>query len=558
MEPPPAIPARTRHRDINRHTLAADYARPRAAKGRGGNRMTMQPASTEVISSLISSLSAISTPAENLFDKLLFAAPQSKTAPSTPLKTTFDKDDVIVTSNEPMPAPQANGFLHPEDAALPPIIRTSKPPSGYSPLTATKRRSVGLTPALSKSSPNLKLDAASIRSRGGLDLESGTHWSTDRFSAHSDVNNRSKGQASVTGKPSKEKMRDLDRERRRREKSVYKENASTPGDRPYPSPVRRSFSDDIVPRAARRGAHPDEIKASTTGHSSMRSPGGPGGIGSGRGIPARDSSLKHHESSAKRRSRKSYHAGQVPTEIHIEQPNEEAGLEPRNELSTHVEGEDQAKKRIRELKELKQRRYEMQNDDVSIAAREREARRKANKGRSSLPAPSNPDDAVINSSPVEATIAKRRRGSDPSLKRPIGLASPPPEREEKLHRAHSNAASGGRPSLGLPHDERLSIDDSINEAIADYLLAPRLSQKIYHPHSGRAISFSDVGDPDGSVVFCCLGMGTTRYLTAFYDELAATLNLRLITLDRPGIGESEPYRNGPESPLAWPGKFHLV
>jgi hypothetical protein len=91
--------------------------------------------------------------------------------------------------------------------------------------------------------------------------------------------------------------------------------------------------------------------------------------------------------------------------------------------------------------------------------------------------------------------------------------------------------------------------------VVDYLSSPRLSQKIYHPQTGRAIAFSDVGDPDGSVVFCCVGMGTTRFLTAFYDELAATLKLRLITLDRPGIGDSEPYRNGPESPLAWPGKY---
>lgn len=45
-------------------------------------------------------------------------------------------------------------------------------------------------------------------------------------------------------------------------------------------------------------------------------------------------------------------------------------------------------------------------------------------------------------------------------------------------------------------------------------------------------------------------MGLTRYVMAFYDELALTLKLRLITPDRPGIGESQPDTNG--TPLSWP------
>ena len=68
------------------------------------------------------------------------------------------------------------------------------------------------------------------------------------------------------------------------------------------------------------------------------------------------------------------------------------------------------------------------------------------------------------------------------------------------------------------------------------------------------IAFSEVGDPKGHVVLCCLGMGLTRYLMAFYDELARTLKLRLITLDRPGVGESEPYMDETGTPLGWPGK----
>ena len=69
------------------------------------------------------------------------------------------------------------------------------------------------------------------------------------------------------------------------------------------------------------------------------------------------------------------------------------------------------------------------------------------------------------------------------------------------------------------------------------------------------ISFSEVGDSEGYAVICCVGMGLTRYITAFYDELALTLKLRLITPDRPGIGDSEPYPDGSVTPLSWPGEF---
>ncbi|KAI6795674.1 alpha/beta-hydrolase [Hortaea werneckii] len=95
--------------------------------------------------------------------------------------------------------------------------------------------------------------------------------------------------------------------------------------------------------------------------------------------------------------------------------------------------------------------------------------------------------------------------------------------------------------------------DSIEDAIVRYLFAQRLNHKVKHPVTGRVISFSEVGDPEGAAVFVCVGMGLTRYVTAFYDELATTLHLRLITVDRPGVGASEHYPPGDRSgPLNWP------
>jgi hypothetical protein len=111
--------------------------------------------------------------------------------------------------------------------------------------------------------------------------------------------------------------------------------------------------------------------------------------------------------------------------------------------------------------------------------------------------------------------------------------------------------SGANPASPVA-EERPSSRDSIDQKVDSFLYSQRLSQKIRHPETGRIISFSEVGDPKGNVVFCCVGMGLTRFVTAFYDELAATLKLRLVTPDRPGVGDSQTDANG--TPLSWPGK----
>jgi len=133
-----------------------------------------------------------------------------------------------------------------------------------------------------------------------------------------------------------------------------------------------------------------------------------------------------------------------------------------------------------------------------------------------------------------------------------------PQKAEKKHNdkvdrreQQSRAAAVQSP----PHpivEERPASMDSIDVEVLQYLDSPRLSQKIRHPQTGRIISFSEVGDPEGFAVFVCVGMGLTRYVMAFYDQLAATLKLRLITPERPGIGSSQPDPNG--TPLSWPGK----
>jgi hypothetical protein len=157
--------------------------------------------------------------------------------------------------------------------------------------------------------------------------------------------------------------------------------------------------------------------------------------------------------------------------------------------------------------------------------------------------------------PLE-TPQPKRAGS--RLKRLSAPLSPRATDKDSHHRSSSNPLSrvGSPEPARTPQihvDDRPTSADSIDDAVEAYLCSPRLSQKIRHPQTGRTISFSEVGDSEGFAVFCCVGMGLTRYITAFYDELALTLKLRLITPDRPGVGDSEPYNDGTATPLSWPG-----
>ncbi|KAK5104251.1 hypothetical protein LTS08_002138 [Lithohypha guttulata] len=98
----------------------------------------------------------------------------------------------------------------------------------------------------------------------------------------------------------------------------------------------------------------------------------------------------------------------------------------------------------------------------------------------------------------------------------------------------------------------VSIDTkTVSDDVESFLSSPRLNQKIRHPRTGRTIAFSEIGDPNGFVVFCCVGMGLTRYVTTFYDETAKTQKLRIITPDRPGVAGTDAMPAERTTPLAW-------
>ncbi|KAG9774998.1 hypothetical protein ABEF93_005818 [Exophiala dermatitidis] len=134
---------------------------------------------------------------------------------------------------------------------------------------------------------------------------------------------------------------------------------------------------------------------------------------------------------------------------------------------------------------------------------------------------------------------------------PPGSASAAPSRASSFKQSPSDQPRRKSPLTSSRHGPSSAEFKSISDEIDAFLGAPRLTQKIRHPRTGRTIAFSEVGDPQGFVVLCCVGMGLTRYLTAFYDELARTMRLRLITPDRPGVGESSSAPEASCTPLNW-------
>ncbi len=55
---------------------------------------------------------------------------------------------------------------------------------------------------------------------------------------------------------------------------------------------------------------------------------------------------------------------------------------------------------------------------------------------------------------------------------------------------------------------------------------------------GRTLSYVDIGDPQGKPLFYCHGWPSCRLEAHLLDPLVDSLGLRLISIDRPGLGQS--------------------
>ena len=485
----------------------------------------------------------------------------TKSAPAT-LSRNFLSHNVrndIIPEN-----PQPETVMNPDEAAIPPIVRTSKPPSGYSPLTAPKKNR--LQPPLVFSASSIHDTERSRSSIGSISVEPRKMPSYTSLQTVSTLN--SKGNKSVKMKESREMMRELDKERKR---GLNKVN-TTENDGTRSNHSRRSSRNSM-------GSTHSKGTAVTTGGPEIPTrtaswhvkppknfaepvppmPGSPDSP-SKRAVPDRNSSLRHSlGSTAKRKGKKSSKKTKLAESHRASDADESADSDATPPIGKGKEkavaaDEDSVARRIQELKRQKELRR-ISQQTIAEQERSEEAARK----EKSLKVPDHALENVGVARSVSAAAAPGKENVRPSGEFVANKSQRDPlmrSATEPIPLDHTKTFDRIAPGRVSTSTNRPlpSLADSIDEAIEDYLANPVLSQKVRDPRTGRVIAFSEVGDPTGSVVFCCVGMGTTRYLTAFYDELATTLKLRLITPDRPGIGESEPHEDGADTPLGWPGK----
>ncbi|KAF4446808.1 hypothetical protein F53441_9589 [Fusarium austroafricanum] len=555
----PPIP--TRARDHHAHS----HSRRRSLQGPSSKRSSgLPPASPEVISNLITSLSVISKPATNHFE----APPTSLSLPSSPGNGSFGVDYGAFHQPSLDDLRQDPVSLD-ELAALPPVIRTSKPPSGYSPITATKSPKSPRSPSLegglrsfirnSASRPSSKGSSAASKnddtqSIGNLSIErrGATTPELNHKQSHDSWGKKtSRSQKGLMYMSSKERLREKEAERKRTSGGV---SASSSGALPGESVHSGGRSDPFFAETAIREESHYELPIERP----MDAP---------CAIPARNSSLAKtgsHRRPSQRRSRREDGAVSdvIPEGEEHHRTRDQDSSRRKHGHTPNGHSRSSTRSPVYGLKDASP------SKSTSVA------------GRSFLDVSRDDfSDEDDEGAPFPAVAQNRKRDSsnDRHERRRSGRTSPAPNEGLKVKRSSSrlkrlsaplnpriDERSRESPSPQPAHShppagyDRPQSADSVDDAVESYLCSPRLSQKIKHPQTGRVISFSEVGDSEGSAVFCCVGMGLTRYITAFYDELALTLKLRLITPDRPGVGDSEPYSDGTATPLSWPDDVYAI
>ncbi|KAG9254415.1 uncharacterized protein F5Z01DRAFT_104772 [Emericellopsis atlantica] len=524
----PSIPTRTRFNSTTTHGASSSSRRRSVQGGAVGSakRQSIPPAGgPEVISSLITSLSGISKPADDYFEgkhatsggytpSVTHSSPASPSGGSRSALTGSFGVDYGAYSKPSLPNLREEALSLDEIAASAPVIRTSKPTSGYSPLSPPK------TPRSHSSREN----------NGGLRSFMRSSSTPSRPSTHDHDDSQSIGNLSIerhstSDQPDLHRRRSADSWGRKASRSAkglmymsskerLRERGSGTGlgsDKPDPFLAETPISEE-----------PIETMSKTD---------------SPRPIPHRDSSLRPKRSSGRK-------------------PSVDDGRKPRR---------TPAKLELHEGRSFFLGPDE--HDPTAATPRSKQFLESIRDDYLAFDAHTPGREETGDGAPFPAVPQSKRR-SEQSLESGSRRRSAPQSPDGKPKRSNSRLARLSRQSSPEPRTmldlddgaplDRVDSADSIDDAVDSYLCSPRLSQKIKHPQTGRVICFSEVGDPEGSAVFCCVGMGLTRYITAFYDELALTLKLRLITPDRPGVGDSEPYPDGTTVPLNWPDDVYAI
>lgn len=627
------IPPRTslRTTEHRRRSLPPTSDAPRTR--RSANHVNVKPASPAVISSLISTLSAISPPIRSRLEDL----PRSSASYSTPSLPHLDQAECpriigpggnIFQSGPTSPSRMGfgmdydayqpprhlkeNAYLRPSDAVAALLTRKSPCWLPSDDILRLRQSRVDLenghgiddTSSIGSLSiePRPMASSTSIVSTGSASRKSLRSFKSFKLGSSKEDMRKETGSLGVIDK-CPENQDGVETGRPNAELDDLRLGSS---DSPmnFESTVERDLppeSQSIPSRAP--SVRITVLKGTLDVH--FDEPGSQSSVRSQRIIPTRDSSLRRsHGGKSSHMKRRSYWSDQSGSEELETLSFDDMPAQPPSQSVLDEKAEDDVSRRIRELKDQKK----LRDTPLTITTTEsQKATRSPVLIRTPSPLPpvevllaealddlqssqvhepeeSGIDEAAEASAPSPAVRQRINRNkilrvsSTPSkviTSRPFPLVKhntelkssstvPPQRTNSRLLRRLSRPSSPANPEKhrrtfsNTLIDERPKSIDSVDSAVDDYISSPRLSQKITHPQTGRIISFSEVGDPDGSVIFCCVGMGLTRYITAFYDELALTLKLRLITPDRPGVGGSEVHADGSDTPLGWPGIRSLL
>lgn len=125
--------------------------------------------------------------------------------------------------------------------------------------------------------------------------------------------------------------------------------------------------------------------------------------------------------------------------------------------------------------------------------------------------------------------------------------------------SHSSTASARDSQYSLDFIPISTSPTSVPQAIAEYLRSARLTTLLKltrFPHASLdhplTVSLADMGDPNGFPLVVFLGLGCVRHVMGLYDEMADCLGLRLIAIDRWGLGRTEtPHSKSARGIMEW-------
>ncbi|KEF56074.1 uncharacterized protein A1O9_07655 [Exophiala aquamarina CBS 119918] len=522
--------------------------------------------SVQVISSLIDSLSALSAEARReLRDDFELDQYTTNSHPA--------RNQTPPVSTEPPGADDLDRDLHDPpliddssdgDVAAAPVIRYARRPPVLS-----KRSSRSRFYSLNTSQPGLatRESQQSLRSRAESESVGVPSIERRHGSSASSTFSLISGFSVPRRHPTSESIREMatrpvapkqiSSDRRRRTESLYSVDQD--------KEIRHSARSSSIDGHSATGMQASDNYAPESPSTGALSRLSRGDLGNHM-IPSRRSSLRRSVSGLPENSLENYRYS-LPTNK----------LKELNIDTDLLESEDSTVRRIRELQEAREKRQKEWRNEArkSERAAKRHTIATAKVSRRSSPYPNSRlsvTEVVVETpegeSPLEMSACVTAADlammpvivNDPQT--PLSAVAPShtfpnsavPSRTNSIYGSNKSPAAHlkrNSTTNSIKQDSSLFELKTISDEVDAFLGAPRLTQRIRHPRTGRTIAFSEVGDPNGFVVLCCVGMGLTRYLTAFYDELARTLRLRLITPDRPGVGESSSVPEASCTPLNW-------